>query len=378
MILEPNREEMTSFVEAVFKHADPKGYVSLRTFVDNRQAPPVRITGTRLTGGLGFLVDAAMVDAYSAANNPDKLVFSPPVATFNNKKQAREVDLVEGLALNAECDKAPAETRAKVEQLLGEPTVLVESGGQWTDPKTGEVHSKLHIHYRLNRPAQGVEELKKLKEARSLLADIVGSDPSNKTIVHPLRWPGSWHRKKEPKLCRIVKLNAGREIDLDEALAVLRKAAPQTDKKSKSNGAAGSNNNWAEPIEEVLSAESYHEPLARLAAMLITHGMGDGAAVNMMRGLMEASAGPRDERWQARYDDIPRAVATAEEKFAPAHPATAVILRSYFAEELEQQPVEPVDWSVEDFIPSDAVTGFFGDGGHRQGLAFVYARRLRH
>ena len=41
---------------------------------------------------------------------------------------------------------------------------------------------------------------------------------------------------------------------------------------------------------------------------------------------------------------------------------TPPVLRSYFAEDLEQQPVEPVDWIVKDFIPSGAVTGFFGDG----------------
>jgi hypothetical protein len=38
-------------------------------------------------------------------------------------------------------------------------------------------------------------------------------------------------------------------------------------------------------------------------------------------------------------------------------------LRSYFAEELEQHPVEAVDWVVEPLIPSGAVTGLFGDGG---------------
>jgi RecA-family ATPase len=56
-------------------------------------------------------------------------------------------------------------------------------------------------------------------------------------------------------------------------------------------------------------------------------------------------------------DDIKR----LRTKFQPDD--QPVILRSYFAEELEQQPVEPVDWVVEHFIPSRAVTGLFGDGG---------------
>jgi len=45
-------------------------------------------------------------------------------------------------------------------------------------------------------------------------------------------------------------------------------------------------------------------------------------------------------------------------KTAPKVP----VLRSYFVEELERQPVEPVDWLVPDFIPHGAVTGLFGDG----------------
>ena len=39
------------------------------------------------------------------------------------------------------------------------------------------------------------------------------------------------------------------------------------------------------------------------------------------------------------------------------------VLRSYFIEEFEKLPVEPVEWLVEDFIPANTVSGFFGDGG---------------
>jgi len=43
----------------------------------------------------------------------------------------------------------------------------------------------------------------------------------------------------------------------------------------------------------------------------------------------------------------------------PSSPA----LRSYYAEELERRLVEAVDWSVENYVPNEAVTGLFGDGG---------------
>ena len=43
--------------------------------------------------------------------------------------------------------------------------------------------------------------------------------------------------------------------------------------------------------------------------------MSGGAAVNVLRALMEASDAPHDKRWQERYDDIPRSVSSAEKKF---------------------------------------------------------------
>jgi hypothetical protein len=43
--------------------------------------------------------------------------------------------------------------------------------------------------------------------------------------VHPLRWPGSWHKKSEPRLAQIAEINHEVEIELDDALAKLRETA---------------------------------------------------------------------------------------------------------------------------------------------------------
>ena len=59
---------------------------------------------------------------------------------------------------------------------------------------------------------------------RGAACDLVGADPSAKTPVHPLRWPGTWHLKGKPKLARIVALNAGAEINLGDAEDALRAA----------------------------------------------------------------------------------------------------------------------------------------------------------
>ena len=91
-----------------------------------------------------------------------------------------------------------------MQELLGPPTLVVESGGEWTNPETGEIEPKLHIHYRLKVPARDKAALAALKIARKLATHIVHGDPTNNPVAHPIRWAGSWHRKNEPKLhpCR--------------------------------------------------------------------------------------------------------------------------------------------------------------------------------
>jgi hypothetical protein len=99
------------------------------------------------------------------------------------------------------------------------------SGGEWLNEETDELEPKVHLHWRLKKPSATVEDQARLYEARSLATKLVGADATAISIVHPLRWPGSWHCKKTPKLAQIAAIQEDTEIDLDEALASLRKAA---------------------------------------------------------------------------------------------------------------------------------------------------------
>jgi hypothetical protein len=207
--LEPDRDQFEIFIDAIFRHASPVGIVSLRAFHEEDNPKPFRVTATPLSGDRKFLIDAAEDDARRAANFPKPIVFCPPLATFSNKDRAREKDIAEGLALSVEYDQRPLEAVAKLEQILGRPTVVVASGGKWADPASGQVHDKLHLHWRLRRPATG-EDVALLKQARDLAARLVGGDPSNKPVCHPIRWPGSWHRKAEPVMCLIEESHSDR------------------------------------------------------------------------------------------------------------------------------------------------------------------------
>jgi hypothetical protein len=310
---EPGRSQIDIFVDALFRHAR-QGYVSHRAFIEGT-TKVFRITPSALTGGLSFVADVAEDDARRAANNPQPAVFCPPICTFTNDKRAAEKNIAEGLALSVECDDHPAQAQAILEDILGSPTVSVLSGGKYVDPDTGEIEDKRHLHWRLSIPATG-KDLIVLKEARRLATQLVNGDEANNPICHPMRWPGSWHCKAVPTLCRIEKANSEIEIDLPAVLAALKAASPNS-RKAKANGhdkAKSEGPDWVVLIKGVLSGDDYHNALTRLAMRLLRSGMHDAAAVNLLRAWMRASAGPRDERWCTRFNDIPRGVSTARAK----------------------------------------------------------------
>jgi hypothetical protein len=68
----------------------------------------------------------------------------------------------------------------------------------------------------------------------------------------------------------------------------------------------------ATAVHEILTAESFHDNLLRLAAHYVASGMKRNSAVVHMQELMnQAKADADPARWQARYDAIPKAVDSA-------------------------------------------------------------------
>ncbi|WP_207018316.1 DUF3987 domain-containing protein [Roseococcus suduntuyensis] len=311
----------------MFRYAEPDTFVSLRAFRDDANEVFAK-KAHRIGESLDTLTDEAEQGALKAANAPFPVVFAPPVATFTNPDKADEASLANGLALSVECDATPTAARHRLESLLGPATVVVASGGEWPEPGTGVLQPKLHLHWRLTEPTREAEDHARLKLARTLAQRLVGADASNTPMVHPIRWPGSWHRKRTPRLARIVVLHDAREIDLQDALERLQdaaKAAGLHEPKGAEGASTGTGEarETAELVRAVLAAEDYHAPLAALAMRLLKSGTQDGQAVVLLRGIMLAvpiaqrdlkDGTPEPGRWQSRYDDIPRAVATARAK----------------------------------------------------------------
>lgn len=323
--LQADRDQIERFVGALFRYADEDSFVSLRAFYDDASAT-FDITPCRLGVDRTCLIDAAVATATRAARHARPVVFAPPIATFSNADRATEADLQNGLTLSVECDQHPNAARQQLEQLLGRATIIVASGGEWQNPETGEFEPKVHLHWRLTEPTSDPNAHATLKRCRAMAKDLVGGDGTSNPMVHPMRWPGSWHRKASPRLCRIVS-EAEHELDLDDAEQRLREAwdvlnasRRKADERSQGEPNEGEARDTPELIRAITTGDDYHAPIVALAMRYLKRGMDDAQVVLTLRGFMnavpEAIRDIKDGvthpfRWQARYDDISRAVSTA-------------------------------------------------------------------
>ena len=365
-MLEPARDQIEIFAEALFRYAPDNSYVSLRAFYHD--AKKFRITPVRLNGkGFRFLFEAAEDDARRAAQAPKPVVFCPPICTFKNPKRAREEDLAAGLALSVELDQHPHGSLTQLEEIIGPATIIVRSGGIWIDPD-GAPQDKLHVHWRLAAPARG-ENLAKLKTARALATRIAGGDASSIPSVHPLRWPGSWHRKDKPRMCEIARSDTDREIDLDAALSALRAAAPaEEQERPRENGAdyAGDRADWAALIRNVIAGRDLHDSTVRLAAAYAGSGVAEHIAVRSIEALYLASTAQHDERWRERFDDIPRGVRTGYEKYGNGETGNTKSNDepiAFIDAGEDDWNVPPREWLLGNMFCREFVSSLLGNGG---------------
>lgn len=327
MTVQPNKDELAKFVGAVFKHADPETFVSLRSFPQIKGKGPTRISavGAVVEGIIG----AAFKEVRPDASSEEARVFCPPVATFNNERKADRASLAQALVLAVDLDKLPKKGLAELERVLGPATMVVASGGMVDTPQGRQ--KKRHAYWRLKEPASCDADFDLVEEALRIMARIGHTDPTALSIVHPLRWAGSVHEKGTPRLAKILELNADREIDLQWALKALRKAASDyrpavaktASKKTRAKNArpiASEAESTADLIHQLMTAASYHGPLTQLAMRHARQGVAQSAIVEMLQGLMlgvppdKRAATAERQRWDERFNDIDRLVATAVEK----------------------------------------------------------------
>ncbi|MBT7445030.1 MAG: AAA family ATPase, partial [Methylococcales bacterium] len=100
-------------------------------------------------------------------------------------------------------------------QFIGEPTLVVESGGTTTDGKT-----KLHAYWKLSEPVDQ-SDLESLLKLRAQLAQKIGGDTHFKSAHQPIRIAGSIHHKhgaREVTIRQHIE-NEYHLLDLDESVS---------------------------------------------------------------------------------------------------------------------------------------------------------------
>ncbi len=240
--LSADASQIDSFANAVFKRCVDQnglptgGRIALRAFTNEKGNAPVLMTWEPLAGSPVKRATAAAT-LVARRSKDQAAVFAPPVCIFNDDGKAREEDVLAAPVIVADLDADPAKGLAALKAILGPPTLIVASGGVWTGPD-GAKHDKLHVYWRLTRPAVSADEKALLRSVRLRIAKICGGDSSAGALSHPMRWPGSWHTKSEPRLCAIRECNDDREIDLNEAAALVD-AKVDTDPRPQSSRADG-------------------------------------------------------------------------------------------------------------------------------------------
>lgn len=236
------------------------------------------------------------------------------------------------------------------------------------------------------------------------------NDASGNACVRYVRLPNGANTKPRPAGDWQVRLESWQpnvRWSLDDAceavgikLESLRESAAREPLKQASGVHAGEM--IAGLIDPVPSQRVYHDSLVRLAASLVSNGMFPGAAVEFLRDLMiqVRPTGPAEEvsRWQARYEEIERAVRSAE-KFAPQERKPPQITVNLSLAGSPDEPVlthsdelvpldwvalaetvaEPAKWRIDGWLPEGTVTLLSANGGvGKSNLSLQLAVSLTH
>ena len=94
-----------------------------------------------------------------------------------------------------------------------------------------------------------------------------------------------------------------------------RRPRKDTNGATAHDGGGGGDSDWTHLIKNILEGRELHDSIRTLAAKKIATGANSGSVINELRGLMDASIAPKDERWRARVSEIPAAVDSAVAKW---------------------------------------------------------------
>jgi hypothetical protein len=184
--------------------------------------------------------------------------------------------------------------------------------------------------------------------------------------IHPdTHKPYSWHGGEpgEVKLEDLPLISEAEARSLfDDAVKLLADFGyqPTAARPPRDGDDSAGSEDWGYLLANIRGGIELHDSIRDLAAKLIVSGMGVGASVNLLHAEMMTSTAAHDSRWQARYNDIPRAVDTAVEKFGA--PADTAGLGEWDAGGDTELP-PPRAWLLGNIFARRFMSSLLGEGG---------------
>jgi hypothetical protein len=205
--IEPDPEQIAVFLDVVFGYCE--GWAPLRGFVDKGQGIAGRPHNVwvEVDGGL---LEKAISFAGWAAREGAAFYVVPGTVAEAGKAKAADVRQMQTVLVDLDAGDIPA----KLDHLilhLGEPTLIVESGG-----RTADGIDKLHVWWRLSEPAEA-EDIALLCRLRGDIAVKVGGDTHFRSAHQPIRLAGSvYHKGGFTRLVTIRRHSPQAEVHLRE------------------------------------------------------------------------------------------------------------------------------------------------------------------
>lgn len=183
--IEPDREQIATFLDVVFGYCE--GLIPVRGFIDKGQGFDGKPHNIWIDADAGAGDKLATFAAWAWREGAAVYVIPGTVAE-NGQARAADVMQMQAIVVDLDAGDVNAKLRHLI-QHLGEPTLLVESGG-----RSPEGAMKLHAWWRLSEPATG-EDLATLCRLRGDIAFKVGGDSHFRSAHQPIRVAGSVYHK---------------------------------------------------------------------------------------------------------------------------------------------------------------------------------------
>jgi Bifunctional DNA primase/polymerase, N-terminal len=217
-----------------------------------------------------------------------------------------------------------------------------------------------------------------LGDGQQIVAD--GIHPDTK---RPYTWYGGTPWEVPASALPLITEAEARALVYDAAALLVERFGYRHANQSRAGESKGALD-WGTLESNICDGVELHDSLRDLAWRLVLAGTPRDVAMRYLRTLMNASATPRDDRWQDRYDSIPRLVDSAMKKAARPDAASEFEpvglvddapsdgasnskpeprLPFIIAAAWHGLPIPEREWVLRDRIPMHNVTLLAGDGG---------------